>query len=379
MKQFILSLSLSFFYMISIGQYVNQFIETDVNTMRNIMNQRQSYYEKNSKYIDNLIDWIFDLKTKTTEQTFLDALNENYNKLKSFEKEDLATISYKIRQVELDIKDEIDKYNTRIRLENERLAEKQKEENDPKKYWDEGIRFLNNKEYYSAIQNFDQVIRVSSDFAGAYYNRGLAYLNFGNFNSAINDFGKFIQLEPNDPNGYEIRGLAKYNLSDYMGAIIDFNKELDLDPSSADAYLNRGLAKSQLDDNYGAIVDYEKAIELQPDYSLAFNNIAWAKFKLKKYREALIDVNKAIDLDNTNYVAYDTRAEIKFNLNDYVGCIRDADIALELKPDIANCYFLKGRVFFKQGKKQDACQIWSTAGELGKKEAYDFIKKYCQN
>lgn len=379
MKQIFFILTFSFLTSTIPAQYVNQFIKSDIGALQNALDDRQAEHDKNEKYINNLIDWIYDLKTKTNEKEFINVLDANYKKLRSFENEDLSLIGKNIRQVELTIKDEILKYNARLQAETDRANAKQREENDPVRYWSAGNESLNRHEFYAAIRNYEEVIKLDPGFSGSYFNRGIAYQQIDNLFSAIEDFSKFIQLEPNNPVGYKMRGWAKIKKEDIIGALSDFNKQIEVDPSSHEAYYNRGSAKSQLNDDYGAISDYIKAIEIKPGFSMAYNNLGWAEFKLKKFNEALADVNKAIDLDSANFTAYDSRAEIKFNLNDYSGCIKDADNALRLNPKIENCYFLKGRASYKLGNKQKACEFWSKAGELGKKEAYEFISKYCQN
>ncbi len=88
-------------------------------------------------------------------------------------------------------------------------------------------------------------------------------------------------------------------------------------------------------------------------------------------------------MDDKNATAYDSRAEIKFNLNDYKGCIDDCDKALSINPNISNTYFLKGRAIYRLGNKEKACEYWSKAGDVGeadapgKKEAFEYIAKYC--
>lgn len=348
--------------------FKNTYVSPDFNLIMKVLNDKQAAYDQNRNYIDALINWIYELKSQTNETQFISSMDSYYKKLRSFDGEDLSVMSNQIRAVELGIKEEIDKYNTRV-----------KEANNPSKYWDAGIENLKNNEYTSAIQNFSQVIQLSPDFAGSYLYRGIAYYYIDNISVAINDLTKYIEMSPNDPEGFSHRGWAKYKQADFLGALKDFNKQIEFDPTSAIAYYNRGSAKSELKDEYGAISDYTRAIETDPTFSMAYNNLGWAKFNLKKFREALVDVNKAIELDNTNYVAFDSRAEIKFNLNDYRGCIEDADMALRLNPDLGNSYLLKGRSYYRLGNKEAACINWSKAGELGKAEAYDYISKYCNN
>jgi len=347
-------------------EYVKQFNPINLGTIQNALNEKQSAYDKNKAYIDNLINWIFKLKQQTNDRQFLSSMDAYYKQLRSFDGKDLAALSNEIRKIDLGIKEEIDKHNTRI-----------SETNDPQKYLDSGYDLLEKQEYNLAIQDFSKVIQLAPEYSGSYLARGFSYYCLGDYANAIVDLTNYIRLDPRSPKGYEYRGWSQYYQQNFLGALSDFNKQIAIEPHSAVAYYNRGSAKSELNDQNGGIADYNKAIELDPAFSMAYNNIAWAKFNLQKYAEALIDANKAIDLDNQNYVAYDTRAEIKFNLNDYKGCISDCDLALEINPEIANSYLLKGRSYYHLGEINKACELWSKAGELGKAEAYKYISEYC--
>jgi tetratricopeptide (TPR) repeat protein len=243
----------------------------------------------------------------------------------------------------------------------------------------DGHKSLKEKKYADAIKHFTVYLNKYPEETNLYFYRGIAYYKLKKLSFGENDLNKYIKSNYNNPVAYSYRGWIKYNQGNYMEALSDFNKQIELDPGSYEAYYNRGSVKSELNDYYGSISDYEKAIALKSDFSMAYNNIAWSYYSLKKYSDALKNVNKAIELDSKNYVAYDSRADIKFKLKDYRGCINDADIALSLNPKLSNSFFIKGRATYRLGDKRKACEFWSKAGELGKKEAYEYISKYCNN
>jgi tetratricopeptide (TPR) repeat protein len=64
-------------------------------------------------------------------------------------------------------------------------------------------------------------------------------------------------------------------------------------------------------------------------------------------------------------------------LGDYKGAIQDYNKAIELDPDDEDDYFNRGIAKYMLNNIDSACLDWSRAGELGKKNAYYFIKKYC--
>jgi len=351
-------------------EYKSQYDPESTRMAREIMIRSQQKYDNNRQYIDNLIDWIFDLKTKTNDEDFIYAMNVYYKKLRSYDDKDLGRLTNDIRNVELSIKEEIYKYNSRLKMKESRV-------NDPQTYWNKGNGFMENKNYSEAIENYNKVIDLTPNYPDVYYNRGFSYFNLQKFQTAIEDLTKYIEFKSDNFMAYGLRGWCKYYTEDFIGAIQDFNNLIELNPDLPYGYFSRALAKSELNDYYGAISDYKKTIELKPNNSMAYNNMGWTKFRQKKYSEALIDVNKAIELDNKNATAYDSRAEIKFNMKDYEGCINDARMAIELDSKMSNSYFLQGRALYRLGNKQKACEYWSKAGELGKAEAYEYISKYC--
>jgi tetratricopeptide (TPR) repeat protein len=324
----------------------------------------QARYDNNKEYRDNLIDWIFDIKSKTSDEQLLSSLDNYYSQLRAFDGENFGKLGSELDRIKYGIKEEIDKYNTRIK-------------DEPRRMYESAVNNLISQNYSQAINEFTDLINYDKECLQCYLGRGIAYYNNKNYQNSIKDLNKYIDTKDDEPTAFYYRGWAKYYQNNFIEALSDFNKEVEINPTST-AYYDRGSAKSALGDNFGAISDYSKAIELKPDFSMAYNNRGWAKFEQKKYSEALIDLNKAIELDNDNWVAYDSRQETKFAMNDLKGCIEDCDMAISINPKVSNSYFFRGRAFYKQGKKQNACEDWSKAGELGKKDAYEYISKYCK-
>lgn len=71
----------------------------------------QRKYEMNERKVDALIDYLFEIKGQTSDREFLSRM-DNYTKiLKSFYDLDLARMDTEIREIQFDIKNEVDKYN----------------------------------------------------------------------------------------------------------------------------------------------------------------------------------------------------------------------------------------------------------------------------
>lgn len=328
---------------------------------------KQAAYNQNYKYLLELMDFINSLKSEIDEWKLNYRLDEQYKILKEYEKKDLSLLYKELKQIEINIFYELDLFDKRMEAES-----------DPKKYWQLGIDFYDAHNYSKAIENFNIVIELSPEFMNAYLFRGISYCSIGNYSAAVRDLSAFIENDKTDYQSFLYRGWSYSSLSNNESALLDMNKSIELNTSNAYSYYSRGNVLSDMELYDKAIIDYKKAITLQPDFSMAYNNLAWVKFLQKEFSQALIFADQAVKLDGSNYVALDTRAEIKFNLNNYKGSTEDATSALLLNPKIANCYLLKGRSYFKQGKKDEACEEWQKAIDLGNFDALDYSSQYCK-
>ncbi len=173
----------------------------------------------------------------------------------------------------------------------------------------------------------------------------------GDYRTSIIYMDSAIAINPNNHLYYSIKAEDYYNLEDYKNAIFYCNKSISLNAKN-DIYFIRALSKSKLEDYRGAIEDYTKVIpiliqlkEKNSRIAEAFTNRAGCKLAINKTQEAIIDCNTALKYD------------IEFN----------------------RAYYAKGFAYISIDDIENGCKNLSKAGELGLEEAYDLIKKYCNN
>jgi tetratricopeptide (TPR) repeat protein len=180
--------------------------------------------------------------------------------------------------------------------------------------------------------------------------------------------------------GYFEKGKSKDNLGNYSGAIDDYTEAILLDPKFESAYYYRAIAKGLLGDNEGSITDYTKLIALGKMFSRAsyvYQARGISKQILGDYRGSIVDFTTAISLGTgVNPENYLARGTSKGMLKDYVGAIADFTMVISYVPT-KEAYYGRGVANLALHKKNSACLDFSKAGELGNKEAYEYIQKYC--
>jgi serine/threonine-protein kinase len=212
------------------------------------------------------------------------------------------------------------------------------------KYEADGDLKFSHKEFYDAIKLYDEAIKVNDQSSYTFFMRGLSKLKINQFSGAVIDFTKAISLSPTNQNGYWSKGSRLEKLDDIY--FLSCTEGLSKDNKYYDAYYFRGFAKYYMEDYYGAIDDMNLFLTFEKTNSnpICYYIVGIANNKLGKNNEALIYLSKVI----------------------------------ELEPENADALLARGKVNIKLGNKENGCKDLSKAGQLGKEEAYEIIKKSCQ-
>jgi tetratricopeptide (TPR) repeat protein len=157
-------------------------------------------------------------------------------------------------------------------------------------------------QYKKAIEHFNVVIDLKSDYPNAYFNRAELYFELKQYSQAVRDYSKAIELAQTDPQFYNSRGHCRFMLESYDEAIEDYRKAVELGSDSsiyqtdlADALQFQGQWEE-------AASVYRDAVGLNSRYARAYMNAAWlmATCPDKKYRNldlALSAAKKGLELE----------------------------------------------------------------------------------
>ena len=199
-----------------------------------------------------------------------------------------------------------------------------------------------------AIMDFTTAIKLDPNDEVAYYNRGCVYGQLGQNEPAIADYSQAIRIYPGCSQAYNNRGAIYCEQEVYEKALADVTKALELDKKYVDAYCNRGKIYIAMNKGTAAIDDYNAAISLEADHAAAYNGLAIIFATAGQHKRAVELYDKAISLgkkDENLYCYYSNRGRSHIMLNEIDQGINDLSKAIGLKPDYAEEYRIRGRIY----------------------------------
>jgi tetratricopeptide (TPR) repeat protein len=181
------------------------------------------------------------------------------------------------------------------------------------------------------------------------------------------------------------------------------------DSLTYDYYIKRGILHTQNEDYNLAFEDFDRAIALNPNSMLAYFGRANTRLKLKelllefnppdqvledgelKPAEGVVvedensfeniteDYRQAIAIDSTFSYAYFNLAYVLNQMQEIKQSINTLDRAIALNGEFAEAYFNRGLNYLYLKNTGAGCKDLSKAGELGSREAYSLILRFCRN
>lgn len=194
--------------------------------------------------------------------------------------------------------------------------------------------------------------------------------------------------------------------------VFDTDKNLEKLSLKKDTYLIdllEGILSGSKHDFNSAFEKMDEALVKNPDNYLVYFNIAGLKFQLtellntmevqndflliadrktqkvqaesgtpSRYFDIIQYFDRVLVLKPDFSPAYYNRAYVKSLVNDLPGAIYDYGQAISLNKEFQEAYYNRGLINIYLNETDKGCQDLSKAGELGLREAYYAISKYCR-
>ncbi len=111
---------------------------------------------------------------------------------------------------------------------------------------------------------------IISDRVATLVNRGVILHKLQRVQSAMDDFNNALRIMPEQADAYINRGVARLTLNEFDAALADIQRGIELGPSEpALAYFNRAIAYERIGRIPEAYYDYQRALKAAPDFAAA--------------------------------------------------------------------------------------------------------------
>ena len=217
--------------------------------------------------------------------------------------------------------------------------------NSPLPYMGLGRNEVARKNYQSALDLYDNVVALYSEYASGYSFRAEVYLGLGKYMEAAGDIVKALELD------YDNKAFRlMVDVAD--SAFVQINTKLKAmavtDSNNAYWPYCLGVINEHTKRYTDAITNYLKASKLDED-AMTYGRISRCYEDMGEWASAIEYVDKAIALDpkDTDYILY--KANIYYEAGQIQTAIEVMDQYIEAVPDYAGGYYRRG--WFKDNIK----------------------------
>lgn len=147
---------------------------------------------------------------------------------------------------------------------------------------------------------------------------------------------------------------------------LDINKEYE-----------KGMKQFESKNYSGAISTFTIAIEASDTCGRCYEYRSHSYKLIGQYDKALSDMEILIEGDPNNPFLYASRASLHYEKNEYEKALRDFRKALDLKSDFVEMYNPISHMLFITKRKNEACEFYKKALEVGENEFNEEIVDYC--
>ena len=265
---------------------------------------------------------------------------------------------------------------------------------------DKGDALFYERNYYAAINAYEEVIGVDPSNAEAWNRIGTSYSAVGESDKAIEAYDTAIQLDPTCSRYWNNKGIMflqqgmieddmetdDRGIIEFEAAHSAFEKAVQINSTDAPAWTNKGRSLHFLGKYEEAIVAYEKAIRIDPRLVTAWANKGKTLRKQGKYNETIDAFNEAIRLDpsykdylgiyghdsvDANGRSDEVRRYFEKAEHDAVLSPYEEDIKQD--PKNITAWFGKARTLLIQGDAKNATQTYGEADIACKPDAIVWI------
>ncbi len=231
---------------------------------------------------------------------------------------------------------------------------------------------FNERQFNESLKMLERSFALNKGDANVYLLSGQNWVVLDRLDLARPFFEQAVQLAPKDPTMHYHLGRYFYTAQRFALAERAFRSTVALDPASSKGYDNLGLALEAQHKDEEAVAAYRKAIALteQQEIKNEWPCLNLAKFLLDRdqHEEALSLANQAHRMNPQSAQVMFVQGKALHKLGKDAQSLEALQRSIQADSGFAESHYLLGRIYLKQGRKQDAQRELELFQEIKKRE-----------
>lgn len=209
---------------------------------------------------------------------------------------------------------------------------------------------LGKKDFDGAVEDASLAIKGGYVSEHAFVYRAMAKYGKKDFPGAIDDLRWGIVANPKNVYTYLLKAAYREESGDLVGAIDDVSDAIRIDGRNPDLWSERAELKRKNGDSRGAVVDFANAIRLEPDKPEHYYGRGMAHHDNSSDYLAIQDFKKVLELNPKHFLAMHYLGAACAAIKDRAGALEWYTKALQLGPDSAATLSDRAGVEIQLGK-----------------------------
>ena len=152
----------------------------------------------------------------------------------------------------------------------------------------------------------------NQELIATYLENGIQYLQKKQYPESVEEFLKVIEAEPNNFEAHLLLGNSYREISKYQLAFNHLKKAVELEPNNFDANWDVGHAYLHMNDFENSLTHFRKASELEPNHFGASSMIGHVYLDTGRFQEAIEQFEKSLTIPSDNRGAIeDTKSALQ--------------------------------------------------------------------
>jgi tetratricopeptide (TPR) repeat protein len=241
----------------------------------------------------------------------------------------------------------------------------------PKVYFELGYAFEKTSQVDSALQCYNECLRLKPDYSLAYKQLGTIAYNKDNYKEALNYFTQYeanSKVAITDYLYWYRKGFMLNAQSEYSNAQAALKKSLESKTDYINTYLELGFSSNKLKQGDDAIAWFEKAITIDPKSHVPYNGIGEVYRDTKKdIPQAMTWYQKTLALNSTERKACFGMGYCLNSQGKYAEAAGYLRTAIQQEPTYTAAYVELGYSLYMQSKYTEAIENFNKALSLNPK------------